>query len=186
MSVDYRDPANFAELVEHHHDKIIMLIFRFVNDRDDAHDLAQDVFISAYDKLNHFRGEAQIATWLHRIAVNKALDFLRKRKRQQRREIFKQWTGQTNESEDIADLGRGDPLIDIVSEEQSKLLQWALEKLTTKQRTAIILHKYEGHSYKEIATIMGTSLSAVESLIHKGIKHLRERLANKLKGYYYE
>jgi len=75
---------DFKSLVESYQEKVRNTCFRFVNNREDAEDVAQEVFIQVFELLAHFRQEAQISTWIYRIAVNKSLDFIRKKKRKKR------------------------------------------------------------------------------------------------------
>jgi RNA polymerase sigma-70 factor (ECF subfamily) len=71
--------TDFKSMVESHQEKVRNTCFRFVNNREDADDVAQEVFIQVYKSLAHFRQEAQISTWIYRIAINKSLDFIRKK-----------------------------------------------------------------------------------------------------------
>ena len=77
-------PIDFKSLVEIHQEKVRNTCFRFVKNSEDADDVAQEVFIQVYESLDKFRNEAEISTWIFRIAVNKSLDFLRRKKRKKR------------------------------------------------------------------------------------------------------
>ena len=172
----FSDPVNFKELVLEHQDQVLNIVFRFLNNKEDAEDIVQEVFITVYQKLFTFQGNAQLSTWIHRIAVNKSLDYLRMRNRKQRLVHIKQFFGLNDGSENIKANESSNPHSALEKNERAYILKLAVESLTEKQRTAIILNKYEGFSYKEVAEIMKTTLIAVESLIHKGMKNLRKKL----------
>jgi len=174
----YSDPVNFKELMLDHQDRVLNIIFRFLNNKEDAEDVAQEVFVAVYQNLPTFQGNAQLSTWIHRIAVNKSMDFLRKRNRKKRLGQIKQIVGLNDIEEKFAAPTSSNPHLILKNKERARILKQAVDSLTKKQRTAIVLNKYEGFSYQEVAEIMQTTLSAVESLIHKGMKNLRKKLFN--------
>lgn len=172
---------DFQNLVETLQEKVRSTCFRYVNNTDDADDIAQEVFIQVYESMSKFREEAQMSTWVYRIAVNKSLDFLRSKKRKKR---FGQLTSlfkSTAEDEEIIEIPSYDtPEQQLEDKERKEVLDWALSKLPENQRTAIILSRYENFSNKEITKIMDLSLSAVEALMHRAKKNLK----NQLKDYF--
>ena len=168
----------FREIVEAHQDRVRNTCFRFLKSREDAQDVAQEVFIQVYKSLDDFRGEAQLSTWIYRIAVTKSLDFLRRKNRQRRMGSVKAILGFGSEVDEIADRTGGTPEGDFEQSERERLLGWAVGKLPESQRVAITLSNYEGYSNQEIADIMQTSVSAVEALLHRGRKNLERRLTN--------
>jgi len=168
---------DFQSIVENLQEKVRNTCFRYVNNVEDADDIAQEVFIQVYESMSHFREDSQISTWVYRIAVNKSLDFLRSRKRKKR---FGQLTSlfrSTEEGEEIIDIpSHGTPEQELEDKERKEVLDWALIKLPNNQKTAIILSRYEGFSNKEITEIMNLSLSAVEALMHRARKNLQKQL----------
>ena len=174
----YSNPVNYKELVLEHQDRVLNIIFRFLNNKEDAEDVAQEVFVAVYQNLPIFQSNAQLSTWIHRIAVNKSLDFLRKRNRKKRFGQIKQIVGLNDIEEKILTPATSNPHLLLENKERALILKQAVDLLSKKQRTAIVLNKYEGFSYQEVAEIMQTTLSAVESLIHKGMKNLRNKLFN--------
>lgn len=181
-AIQNNEPEAFRTLVTNHQDMIVNTCYGFVKNLADAEDVAQEVFIEVYRSIHKFRADAKLSTWLYRIAVNKSIDFLRKKKR-------KSWLGSIQgmfESEDkvnaIADKRQPNPQKALEQSERREILQSAIDKLTENQRIAFTLHKFEGLSYKEIAAIMGLSISAVESLMHRGKKNLKKLLYD----YYYK
>ena len=169
--------TDFQSIVENLQEKVRNTCFRYVNNAEDADDIAQEVFIQVYESMDHFREESQISTWVYRIAVNKSLDFLRSKKRKKR---FGQLTSlfrSTEEGEEIIDIpSYGTPEQELEDKERKEILDWALSKLPDNQKTAIILSKYEGFSNKEITEIMDMSLSAIEALMHRAKKNLQKLL----------
>lgn len=172
----YSNPDNFKGLVLEHQDRVLNIIFRFLNNNEDAEDVAQEVFVAVYQNLPAFQGNAQLSTWIHRIAVNKSLDFLRKRNRKKRFGQIQQLVRLNDIEEKYFAPISSNPHLILESKERALILKQTVDTLSKKQRTAVILNKYEGFSYQEVAEIMQTTLSAVESLIHKGMKNLRKKL----------
>lgn len=169
--------TDFQSIVENLQEKVRNTCFRYVNNVEDADDIAQEVFIQVYESMDKFREESQISTWVYRIAVNKSLDFLRSKKRKKRfgqiTSLFKSY----GEDEEIIEIpSYGTPQKELEDKERKEVLDWALSKLPDNQKTAIILSKYEGFSNKEITDIMDMSLSAVEALMHRGKKGLQKQL----------
>ena len=175
------DAASFKELVAQHQSRVINTCYRFVNSKEDAEDLAQEVFVEIFFSLSSFRGEAKLATWIYRIAVTKSLDFVRKKKRKKRLGKIKQLFSEKDGVENLLVNGNSDPQQKMEQEERALVLKIAVDSLAQNQKIAITLSKYQELSYKEISEVMGTTISAVESLIHRGIKNLKKKLTD-----YYE
>ncbi len=174
------DIKSYRMLVDEHQKKVLNTCYRFVGNREDAEDLTQEVFIEVYKSISSFRGESQISTWIYRIAVTKSLDFIRKKKRKKRFAILKNtFSGDTVE-EDIPDNQNLNPGGKIEEKDRIRILNEALELLPENQKAAFTLSKYDEMSYKEIAEILNTTVSSVESLIHRA----KENLKKKLRNYY--
>ncbi|MEI8185909.1 MAG: RNA polymerase sigma factor [Chlorobiaceae bacterium] len=166
---------SFRNLVAEHQEMVINTCYRFVFNLEDAEDLAQDVFIEVYRSLEQFREEAKLSTWIYRIAVTKSLDHLRRLKRKKRFSSLKRIIGIEDPSADIASP-QDNPAEALVGNEQATILQEALGTLPDSQKTAFLLSKQEGFSNQEIADILKTSVSAVESLVHRAKKNLHDKL----------
>lgn len=171
-----KDVHSFNVFVTRYQQFIMTICFNILNDREEAEDMAQEVFLKVFQNAKQFRGEAQIKTWLYRIAVNTTLNLKRKRRFSLLGDLFN--TIIINSSEDpvsvVPEEYRPDRLLE--REERRKIVYNALNQLPENQRTAIILNKFEGLSYKEIAEIMELSLSAIESIIHRAKKNLQKKL----------
>jgi len=169
------DLQSFREITDRYHKMVINTCIGFLHSRQDAEDIAQEVFIEVFSSLKHFRKESKLSTWLYRIAINKSLNQVRKNKRwrwiQSIEDVFTQGIHYTAVG---ADGHSADA--DIENRQQRGILFNALNSLPENQRIAFTLNKYDELSYKEIAGIMNVSLSSVESLIHRAKKNLQKKL----------
>ncbi|MBI9033336.1 MAG: sigma-70 family RNA polymerase sigma factor [Bacteroidales bacterium] len=171
------DQKAFKLLVDQNFPKVYRTCLGIIHDRDDADDLAQDVFVEVFESLEKFRGDSALSTWLYRIAINKSLNYLRKKKISG---LFKPFENYFN-SDDKKEIQIAGPDSDgagfhLENEEMKQMLNKALGALPTNQRVAFTLHKSEGLAYKQIGEIMKLSLSSVESLIHRAKKNLQTSL----------
>ena len=181
-SLKSREPDAFKILVEQHQERVRNTCYRFVNSKEDAEDIAQEVFVEVYRSIKHFREDAQLSTWIYRIAVNKSLDFVRKKNRKKRFGQIFHLFGTEEGDKELQLPSDEDPHADLEHQERIRILNRAIDALPETQKVAITLSKYEGLRNTEIANIMGTSLSAVESLIHRAKENLRKHLYS----YYHE
>ncbi len=172
------DASAFRNLVDSYQEKVRNTCYRFVRNVEDADDVAQEVFIQVYESLAHFREDAELSTWIYRIAVNKSLDFIRKRKRKKRFTQLTSLFGFNEENEEIVLSNNSNPGQDMEEKERKQILDSAINQLPENQKTVITLSKYEGFSNKEIAAIMELSLSSVEALMHRAKKNLHKLLYN--------
>lgn len=156
-------------LVERYQERIRNLLFSIFHDRDFIDDLAQEVFIKAYQALPHFRFEASFYTWLYRIAVNKSRDELRKKKA--RRFFSFQTLDEGIEKELNVRLS-----VPPENRDTQELVAMGLQTLPEKFRTAVVLKDIEGLSYEEIAEVMQCELGTVKSRISRARAMLRKAL----------
>jgi RNA polymerase sigma-70 factor (ECF subfamily) len=165
----------FNDLVVCYQDQLFALIVRMVPDRDQASDVVQEAFFSAYRNLAGFRG-GSVKSWLNRIAVNAAMDTQRARKRRPSQPYpeLEDESWQPPATEDA------DPVHTALTHERSTVLNAALASITDEQRRAIVLFDVEGYDYAEIATMTGVSLGTVKSRIHRGRLALRDRLVDRM------
>lgn len=171
------DRHAFRELVDNNKNLVLNTCKGFLHNEDDAHDVAQEVFIEAYRSVKKFRGDSKITTWLYRIAVNKSLNFIRDNKKHRRLSDIDIMTGKeekhisTNQNSKLPDA-------EIENRERSQVLYGAIVELPKNQREAFILNKYENRNYKEISEIMNKSVSSIESLLFRAKRNLQEKLYN--------
>lgn len=170
------DIRAFEELVAIYQDKIVTMSYYLTGNQADAQDLAQEVFVQAYTKLRSFRQEANLGTWLHRIAINMWSNM-------QRRQKFSNLLSlddpvQTGEGEFtrsvVADDPAGDPEEALEDKELQESVRQALRSLSEEYRIVLVLREIEGYSYEEIAKITGCSLGTVKSRMSRARQALKE------------
>ncbi|MCX6563344.1 MAG: sigma-70 family RNA polymerase sigma factor [Candidatus Aminicenantes bacterium] len=170
------DEDAFKSLVTQFQDRVVSLCYRFLRNREDAEDTAQDVFVDAYRNLSGFRAEAEISTWLYRIASTKSLDAIRRRNRKKRQDGPSPVFSESDPAEAVPAAESADPGRVFEARERSLVLQNAVASLPKSQRIAITLSRYEGLGNKEIAEILHASVFSIDSLIYRAQKNLRKRL----------
>lgn len=160
------DREAFDALYRMHVDRVYALCLRLAADRSRAEELTQDVFVRCWHRLTTFRGRSRFSTWLHRLAVNVALDGLRKDHRRNAR----------TRPLELADGSSGRSTRPQTTEALMDL-ERAVAALPPRARTVVVLHDIEGFRYEEIAEMTGAALGTVKSQIHRGRRLLREMLS---------
>jgi len=168
----------FKLLVESYKNKVINTCFGFVHNRTDAEDIAQNVFVEVYESVSKFKEDSSLSTWIYRIAVNKSLDFIRKSNRKKRWSELTRINLDQKENSDNWFMHNDTPQISLEQKERIEILNKAINKLPENQKIAFTMHKYEDLSYKEISDILNTTISSVESLMHRAKINLQKTLAN--------
>ena len=181
LDVKAGDEQSFGLLLQRYRTPLVNFLYRMVRSREQAEDLAQEVFIRVYRAREEYVPSAKFTTWLFRIATNLALNSIRDH-RHQKLEI-------SMDAPVVADAEDGDekpfevadkhPTIEqeLVEEDRKKMIRHAIEKLPEKQRAAVLLHKYQELDYAEIAKILSVSESALKSLLFRAYESLRVELA---------
>jgi RNA polymerase sigma-70 factor (ECF subfamily) len=173
-------PGAFEAIVQAHQDRIYSFCARMLSDREDALDAAQEVFLSAWRNLKGFRGEAALSTWLLRIAANRCLNRIRRRKSLSEREapwpespgeegegiIFQPSGDETERPDRLAETG-----------EMREILTEALSRLDPGSRWMVLLSDVEGFSYEEIATLAEVPVGTVKSRLHRARMAMRRLLS---------
>jgi len=170
------DKGSFGKLVKMHQRSILYLAYDLVGNYDDAKDLAQEVFIRAFEKLKQFEERSQFSTWLNRIAVNLAIDFHRKNKKK-----FNQMIGDNFEEIHHHEILEGfnhqdSPEKTIEFSERKIVLEQALNKLSENQRTVVALKYFHQNSTKEIAETMTIAENTVRIHLFRAMKNLKNIL----------
>lgn len=166
------DPQAFNTLVDQNNERIYNICYGFLRNKEDAEDASQEVFIEIHKNISTFREESSLTTWMHRIAVNRSLNVLRRNKVRNFFDSIEQ-TLLLNKKEPNSN---SDPYIELNKKELAKQIQNAINKLPKNQNIAFTLHNYNNLSYAQIAEIMNNSLSSVESLIHRAKTNLKKSL----------
>ncbi len=144
----------FAALVGRHQAAVYRVALRVLGSESDAEDAAQDAFVQAWRGLGRFRGESSVSTWLYRIVTNRCLNLLAARR-------------PTEALDREAPAGAGDPAQIAEQHERFAAVARAVAGLPGEQRAALVLREFEGLSYDEITEVLGVSLPAVKSRIHR-------------------
>ncbi|HEV8593426.1 MAG TPA: sigma-70 family RNA polymerase sigma factor [Pyrinomonadaceae bacterium] len=171
------DEAAFAAIVGRYRNPITNYLYRFLNDYEEAVDLAQETFVRVYFAIDRYHTEFAFSTYIYRIATNLAISELRRRKR---RKIFSLTGLFQGEGDDDVEFQPTDerPLPDknIVDDEQERVIAKAIATLPPKYRVPIILRDIEGRTYEEIANILELGLGTTKSRISRARGLLREKL----------
>lgn len=181
--INNQDEQAFKALVDNYQEMVINVCNSFVHNKEDAMDIAQEVFIKVLDSIHTFRGKSKLSTWLYRIAVNKSLNFIRDRRK---KSIF-------NSLDLLFDKDNGDQVSQIgdassnsqeVMEynEKKEALHKAIQQLPKKQKIALTLNKFEELPYKEIAEVMNISVTETGVLINRAKKQIQKKLIQYFKN----
>lgn len=170
------DSTAFNHLVTIHQKMVLNICYRFLLNKEDAEDIAQEVFIEVYHSIKQFKGDSKLSTWIYRIATTKSLDELKKQKRKKRISEFGKALGLESFTNKVIGFDRPDKSIE--NKEGYQRLLAALDKLPENQRIALTLSKIEGYRNPEIAELMQISLTAVDSLIYRAKQNLKEILSS--------
>lgn len=169
------DKRAFDVLVLKYQHRIANLITRYVRDQDEVLDVTQEVFVKAYRAMNNFRGDAQFYTWLYRIAINTAKNFLvAKSRRPPDTDIDVDEREFSEQSVVISE--EGNPEDQLSGEQLKRVLQKALEDLPEELRVALMLREFDGLSYDEIAQIMDCPVGTVRSRIFRGRESIEKSI----------
>ncbi len=167
----------FKTLVENYQKLVVNTCYGMLHDKDDAEDVAQEVFIEVFRSVQNFRADSKISTWLYRIAVNRSLNFIRDNKKRKWFQSFEDTVKSKNAGfENIVSGTSEDADSQIENKQRATMLHEAINSLPENQKVAFTLNKYEDLSYREISEVMNLSVSSIESLIHRAKKNLQKKL----------
>jgi RNA polymerase sigma-70 factor, ECF subfamily len=161
----------FEEIFELHHKRVYAICMRMTGNAAEAEDLSQEVFVQVFRKLDDFRGESAFTTWLYRLTVNQVLMYFRKRRR--RREELTD-DGELPERTVQGRNTTSSTIVDRIA------LNEAIAKLAPGYRTVFVLHDIEGLQHHEIANILGCSVGATKSQLHKARMKMRRLLRQRI------
>lgn len=164
----------FRCLVERYMKQAYNVAYRFVNNHDDAEDVAQEAFIRAFRSLNTFRGDSEFSTWLYRIVMNLSLNKLKQKKIQTMKEL--------PHLDTYANLVGHNPANSLQLDAKMHIEQ-ALHQLSTLQRSAVILRHLEGFSTKQVAKILRCSEGTVKTHLFRGLKRMKTLLEHLKKEF---
>ncbi|HLF30698.1 MAG TPA: RNA polymerase sigma factor RpoE [Xanthomonadales bacterium] len=175
------DKFAFDLLINKYQHRIISLVTRYVHDHAEAQDVAQEAFIKAYRAIGNFRGDSAFYTWLYRIAINTAKNWL---VAQKRRPPASDIDAVDAEQYDIDSRlkDKGTPENELLREEIKETVYSTIEQLPEDLRTAIVLREMEGMSYEEIAATMECPIGTVRSRIFRAREAIDEKLRPLVEG----
>lgn len=168
----------FQEIVERYKKKIYYIAYDIVGDHHEAEDVSQEVFLKMYRALDRFRKDAKMSSWLYQIAVNSAIDSIRKKKTRRRINV-----------EDIEQVGHRERSLEsenpeanperrAVSSLMQRHIELALHKVTPQERAVFVMRHYNEFKIREIADVLAVSSGTVKSLLFRALKKLRKELSS--------
>lgn len=164
------DLTAYEALVQRYQHKVFNLASKMVNNREDALDIAQEIFMQIYLALPGFRGESVFSTWMYRVASNKCLDYLRKKK------VEKEKTVTSFEENVMFGDSRDSPEDLVIRREESRRVREALDSLPRHYRIVLILHHYQQLRYIEIAEVLNQPVKTVATRLYRAKLILKKKL----------
>jgi RNA polymerase sigma-70 factor (ECF subfamily) len=169
----------FSQLLDDYQQKVFGTCISFVPNKEDAEDIAQEVFLEVFRSISKFKGDSKLSTWIYKIATNKCLEFIRKKNTKKRFAFMQTILGNEiplDKTSYFTEVNH--PGILLENKEKSATIFKAINTLPEAQRIVFTLAKIDDKSYQEIVEITGKSLSSVESLMFRAKKSLQEKLIN--------
>ena len=178
-----REAAAFEELIAERSGEIYGLLFRLTENGEEARDLTQETFLRAFQSIDRFRGDADVRTWIYRIAINQARNRFRwwRRRRRDATVSLDQKQGESGQSL-IGTLAEPseNPEQQTLARERELALRSALQRLGQAYRETVVLRDIEGFTYEEIAETLGINVGTVKSRLARGRQELRRKLEGSL------
>ena len=181
-----RDEAAFNELITLYQARIFRLVFRMLGDREEAEDLAQEVFVTVFKSIDGFRGDSKLSTWLYRVATNHCknrIKYLQRRARGKKKEFDEIAEAGAIESatmDNSSRIARPDHMVEAY--EKERILKTAIADLDEEHRTLIVLRDIENLTYDQIQDITGLAEGTVKSRLHRARHSLREKVLRLSEG----
>ena len=167
----------YEALIDRFQDVVFNKCLSFVPNKEDAEDIAQEVFIEVFRSIKHFKGQAKLTTWIYRITTNKCLEFIRKKNTKKRFAFLQLVLGAQHPEDKVNYFTEfNHPGVQLEQKERSEQLFKAINQLPENQKVVFTLHKIDGLTYKEVSEITQKSISSVESLMFRAKKNLQLQL----------
>jgi len=175
------DESAFAEIMARYRNPLTNYLYRFLNDYEEAVDLAQETFVRVYFALDRYHTQFAFSTYIYRIATNLAISEIRRRKRRKLLSLTGLFQGEDDSAVEFQPTdGKILPDAELVEDERSEVIGRAIAALPEKYRVPVILRDVEGKSYDEVAEIMELGLGTTKSRISRGRALLKEKLQHYL------
>lgn len=175
------DHSAFERLVEKYQKNVLNLVYRFTGDGTRAEDLAQEVFVRIFRALGGFEAKAKFFTYLYKVTLNLCLKERERQKRKRTYSLEERLGEDDNRTREVEDP-RGSAEDEVERRDTARIVREAIVSLPDDQRTAVILHRYNGLSYEELSEVLNISLPAVKSRLHRAKLALKERLEGYVRG----
>lgn len=177
-----RDERAFNALVVRYQDRVYNLVLRFLGSPEEARDVAQEVFVTIFEKIELFRGDSKLGTWIYRVATNHAKNRIKylSRRKDRLQDSFEDMVVPPTDGRLSASFARPDEMVD--GQRLSDLIGRALASLDPDQREVVLLRDIEGQSYEAIADITGQNVGTVKSRLHRGRLRLKDVLDHWMQG----
>lgn len=175
------DLGAYDELIRLFQERIYATTYNMTSNHEDAHDLTQEAFIKAYRSLNTFKGQSSFYTWIYRIAVNRTINFLKKRNRRVNLSLNDMDANVENNPELVSLISDRTPRRDVNLKELQEKLNEAMQRLSESHRLVVTLHDIQGLSHDEIGKIVDCNTGTVRSRLFYARQQLQAYLSDYLK-----
>ena len=174
----------YEKLLDQFQDLVYGKCLSFVPNKEDAEDIAQEVFVEIFNSIKKFKGNSKLSTWIYKITINKNLEFIRKKNAKKRFAFLQSLLGNEIAIDKTSYFTEfKHPGILLENEELSKRLFLAINMLPEDQKVVFTLNKIDGLSYKEVSEITNKSISSIESLLFRAKRNLQKSLENFYKNH---
>jgi len=179
------DPSAYNTLLNEYQQKVFATCISFVPNKEDAEDIAQEVFLEVFRSISKFKRNSKLSTWIYKITTNKCLEFIRKKNTKKRFAFMKVVLGseipidKTNYFTEI-----NHPGVLLENKETTEIIFKAINTLPDNQKVVFTLAKIEGKAYQEIVEITGKTLSSVEGIMFRAKKNLKRKLGDFYKNQF--
>lgn len=174
----------YEKLLDQFQDLVYGKCLSFVPNKEDAEDIAQEVFVEIFNSIKKFKGNSKLSTWIYKITINKCLEFIRKKNTKKRFAFLQSLLGNEIAIDKTSYFTEfKHPGILLENEELSKRLFLAINMLPEDQKVVFTLNKIDGLSYKEVSEITNKSISSIESLLFRAKRNLQKSLENFYKNH---
>ena len=171
------DDQAFEELIRQYHGKLYGLIYNMTSNREDTEDLLQEVFTKAHSSLKRFEGKSSFYTWIYRIAINRTINYLKRRRKRQTLSLDSIGGAVERDRAYLELSSRESPVRDVRLTELQERLNKALLTLSEKHRTVVVMHDIQGIPHQEIAKVLGVSEGTLRSRLFYARQQLQSELS---------
>ena len=168
----------FEALLDKYHNPIINFVYRFIGNKQESEDLAQEVFLRVYRSSQNYKPKAKFSTWIYRIAKNLVLNELRRRRTHNVSSLDEMVSFEEEELPKQISNNKPSALVELEKKDLTVAVRKAIDSLPANQKMAVVLKRYDELPYVEIAKILGCSVSAVKSLLNRAKVSLKEKLSS--------